>query len=101
MTKSADSVFDHQGGTNAPWYRGWDISEERRDYFRQKAQASAAAKRAALAADEGPEVDRAPRLDPLDLMPPIAAHHLPALSLFSGGGGLDLGFERAGFAHVA
>ena len=24
-----------------------------------------------------------------------------ALSLFSGGGGLDLGFERAGFSHVA
>lgn len=34
-------------------------------------------------------------------MPAVAAHHLPALSLFSGGGGLDLGFERAGFAHVA
>ncbi|MGH2762795.1 MAG: DNA cytosine methyltransferase [Thermoleophilaceae bacterium] len=26
---------------------------------------------------------------------------MPALSLFSGGGGLDLGFDRAGFAHVA
>src|SRR3954447_21715169 len=34
-------------------------------------------------------------------MPPVVAHHLPALSLFSGGGGLDLGFERAGYAHLA
>lgn len=40
-------------------------------------------------------------LDPADLMPVVAAHQLPALSLFSGGGGLDLGFTRAGFAHVA
>jgi len=30
-----------------------------------------------------------------------AEHGLRALSLFSGGGGLDLGFERAGFTHVA
>jgi DNA (cytosine-5)-methyltransferase 1 len=30
----------------------------------------------------------------------VSPHTLPALSLFSGGGGLDLGFERAGFAHV-
>ena len=36
------------------------------------------------------------RLDPNDLMPSMAAHGLNALSLFSAGGGLDLGFERAG-----
>jgi DNA (cytosine-5)-methyltransferase 1 len=34
-------------------------------------------------------------------MPQVVSHHLPALSLFSGGGGLDLGFERAGYAHLA
>ena len=34
-------------------------------------------------------------------MPPVAPQGLRALSLFSGGGGLDLGFERAGFEHVA
>lgn len=32
-------------------------------------------------------------------MPQVTPHLLPALSLFSGGGGLDLGFERAGFAQ--
>lgn len=96
-----ETLFDHEGGTDAPWYRGWELSEERRDFFRQKAQASRAAKLAALEADHFPEVERRPGLDPADLMRPVAAHRLPALSLFSGGGGLDLGFARAGYAHVA
>lgn len=34
-------------------------------------------------------------------MPQRSANGLSALSLFSGGGGLDLGFERAGYEHVA
>lgn len=34
-------------------------------------------------------------------MPEVGAHGLSGLSLFSGGGGLDLGFDRAGFGHVA
>ena len=42
-----------------------------------------------------------PRLDPAILMPQLPQHGLRSLSLFSGGGGLDLGFERAGFHHVA
>jgi DNA (cytosine-5)-methyltransferase 1 len=33
-------------------------------------------------------------------MPRREVDGMSALSLFSGGGGLDLGFERAGFAHV-
>jgi DNA (cytosine-5)-methyltransferase 1 len=39
------------------------------------------------------------RLNPDDLMPQLDGHELSTVSLFSGGGGLDLGFERAGFAH--
>nr|WP_263012403.1 MULTISPECIES: DNA (cytosine-5-)-methyltransferase [unclassified Laspinema] len=31
----------------------------------------------------------------------LPSHGLRSLSLFSGGGGLDLGFDRAGFTHVA
>ncbi|RJO76691.1 DNA (cytosine-5-)-methyltransferase [Nocardia panacis] len=42
-----------------------------------------------------------PKLDPYDLMPQRESNRLRALSLFSGGGGLDLGFDRAGFSHVA
>jgi DNA (cytosine-5)-methyltransferase 1 len=34
-------------------------------------------------------------------MPRQPSNGLRALSLFSGGGGLDLGFDRAGFEHVA
>ena len=41
------------------------------------------------------------RLDPNDLMPQVEPSGLSCLSLFSGGGGLDLGFERAGFEHRA
>ncbi|MEQ1716880.1 MAG: DNA (cytosine-5-)-methyltransferase [Hyphomicrobium sp.] len=41
------------------------------------------------------------RLDPNELMPQLEANGLTSLSLFSGGGGLDLAFERSGFAHGA
>ncbi len=46
-------------------------------------------------------VTHVPRLDPASLMVKMSPNKLRALSLFSGGGGLDLGYERAGFAHVA
>ena len=35
------------------------------------------------------------------LMPTLPANGLTTLSLFSGGGGLDIGFDRAGFGHAA
>lgn len=41
-----------------------------------------------------------PKFDPSILMPKQAPNHLRTLSLFSGGGGLDLGFDLAGFEHV-
>jgi len=34
-------------------------------------------------------------------MPQLEANSLRCISLFSGGGGLDLGFDRAGYSHVA
>ena len=41
-----------------------------------------------------------PQFQPETLMPQLDKHDLTVMSLFSGGGGLDLGFDRAGFQHV-
>jgi DNA (cytosine-5)-methyltransferase 1 len=90
-------------GTDAPWYRGWDLTEAQRAAFRATTVASQAAKRRAV----NGECDRPkhpvnhPRLDPCLLMPQVPQHGLRALSVCSGGGGLDIGFDRAGFTHVA
>ncbi len=97
-----DLLFDHQGGTAAPWYQPRDLTDEERRPFRERALRSRQAKLAALEiVDVEDFVSHRPALDPSDLMPRMSPHLLPALSIFSGGGGLDLGFERAGFAHVA
>jgi DNA (cytosine-5)-methyltransferase 1 len=102
MSKESAPLYDHQGGTEAPWYEPRDLADEKRQFFRERALRSRAAKLAALekGAVDGYVAHR-PVLDPADLMPRVPPHLLPALSLFSGGGGLDLGFERAGFAHAA
>lgn len=90
-------------GTEASWYRGWVLSDEERHKFRQSSLASQAAK---LRAIRG-ECDRpkhpipTPKLDVRQLMPRMARNGLKALSLFSGGGGLDIGFDRSGYDHIA
>lgn len=81
----------------------YNISEERRDWYRR---VSARARSRKLAATNGELAGggvraNTPSLDPATLMPPTVPHGLRALSLFSGGGGMDIGFERAGFDHVA
>ena len=80
----------------------YSISEERRDWYRR---VSARSRTRKVAASTGhlaePRQINVPHLNPATLMPLAAPHGLRALSLFSGGGGLDLGFERAGFRHVA
>ncbi len=81
----------------------YDITEEKRSQYRESSRASARAKSAALAG-KGPRPVHPiyePWLDPRELMPALPENGLRALSLFSGGGGLDLGFERAGYEHTA
>lgn len=90
-------------GTDAPWYKGWDLTDEERDRFRQTSLASQAAKAKAMRGEC--ELPKHPiptaRLDPWSLMPQLPSVGLRALSLFSGCGGLDIGFDRAGYEHVA
>ena len=84
-------------------YQGWDLSEEEREIYRQRSKESSRAKAQALRG-EGPKPIHPinlPRLNPENLMQPLAQNGAKALSLFSGCGGLDLGFERAGFGHLA
>lgn len=90
-------------GTDAPWYRGWNISEEERERFRKISRESREAKARALAGlcDDPKHPIPTPHLNPLELMPELEPNGLRALSLFSGCGGLDLGFDRAGYKHVA
>jgi DNA (cytosine-5)-methyltransferase 1 len=81
----------------------YDISEERRSEYRETSRRSRERKKLAL---QGRRIEplhgiNVPMLDPDTLMPQKMANGLSCLSLFSGGGGLDLGFEKAGFDHAA
>lgn len=85
-----------------PHHQPRRLTASQRQKFRETAVKSRQAKERAIRGDTKPLHDiNVPKLDPWDLMPQRATNGLPALSLFSGGGGLDLGFERAGFAHSA
>lgn len=96
-------MSQYNRGTEAPWYQGRDLTEEQRATYRATSRLSHRAKLKALSGD-GPEPlhpVNVPNFDPANLMPMVEDHGLAALSLFSGGGGLDLGIDRAGFGHVA
>ena len=82
----------------------YDLTDAQRDRYRatsQRSQQRKLALTAGVVADACGIEPQGSRLDPNDLMPQIPAHGLSAISLFAGGGGLDLGFERAGFVHQA
>ncbi len=82
----------------------YDLTEEQRDRYRATTVRSQARKRLMLRDLDGGAAVGVPmgeRLDVDDLMPPLDPGGMTALSLFSGGGGLDLGFERAGYGHAA
>ena len=106
-SSKSDSVAEPlygKSGIDTPWYKGWDhLSQDDRDIYRQRSvKSSLAKKHAELGQGGGPvHPQYSPRLDPSDLMPQKTANGLRSLSLFSGGGGMDLGFDRAGYEHIA
>lgn len=80
----------------------YNLTQAQRDKYRKISSESRLAK---LDATKGllervHEINT-PALKPEKLMPQLERCNLRALSLFSGGGGLDLGFDKAGFKHVA
>ncbi len=80
----------------------YDLSDKKRAEYRKISQESRLAK---IAAEKGllEKIHRVnvPVLNPNNLMPSLPNNNFTTLSLFSGGGGLDLGFDRAGFTHIA
>lgn len=90
-------------GTEASWYDGWDISPEDRERYSELSKNSYQAKLKAITENKIGHYQQinTPKLDPNDLMPKLESNGLRSLSLFSGGGGLDLGFDLAGYTHIA
>jgi DNA (cytosine-5)-methyltransferase 1 len=83
----------------------YELTDEQRVRYRETSIRSQLRKQRLLNGSSGEvcaaAVRLGSRLDPYDLMPRTQNNGLSCLSLFSGGGGLDLGFERAGFEHRA
>jgi len=84
-----------------PLHEQWNLTLAEREVFRVRAREARLAKDAAAAGLGGiPLHDvNVPAFDPDALMPQKDSNGMSTLSLFSGGGGLDLGFHRAGFEH--
>ncbi|MGA5341213.1 DNA cytosine methyltransferase [Streptomyces griseoincarnatus] len=103
LAEDNDVVVPSKIPSTSPFHQPRDLTVAERERFRRIARESRLARESALSGN-GPapihEINK-PKLNPLDLMPQAAPTGLRSLSLFSGGGGLDLGFERAGFEHVA
>lgn len=102
-TEGLEELVPSRIASTHPLHEPQLLTRARREEFRKMAQASRAAKLAALEGTGEKSIHPIykPRLDPYDLMPQADPLGLTSLSLFSGGGGLDLGFERAGFTHSA
>lgn len=90
-------------GTDASWYDGWKINSEQKEKYSTLSKNSYQAKLKAVTENKVGHYQEinTPKIDPNKLMPKLKKNGLRTLSLFSGGGGLDLGFDLAGFSHVA
>ena len=82
------------------WRQGWEISEQKREWFRKNSLKSASRKKHLAEVNLTSTISkRIYRLKPELLMPQQQKCGINSISLFSGCGGLDIGFERAGFEH--
>lgn len=99
----AERVVPSRIPSAGPHHRPRALTAAQREVFRLTANRSRLAKAQALTGDGPAPVHEinTPTLRPEDLMPQRQDNGIRALSLFSGGGGLDLGFSRAGHRHVA
>ena len=90
---------------DAPWYEAQELTKEQRAAYRKTSMASALAKKAAVEAKANLDSRKIKiiesKLKPEDLMPIKKKKRLTSISMFSGCGGLDVGFDRAGFSHLA
>jgi DNA (cytosine-5)-methyltransferase 1 len=84
----------------AKWQSGWSLTDEKREWFRQNSIKSAARKKDLVNSAESLHPPRKPRLLVSELMPIQNSCPISSVSLFSGCGGLDIGFERAGYSHL-
>jgi len=97
-TQSLNNTSVYKNGAQ----KVYDITDEKRAWYRKKSHESHLSKLSAVKGllDSIHDVN-IPRFDPNLLMPPLKNNGLTAISLFSGGGGLDLGFSRAGYNHIS
>lgn len=79
------------------------LSDEKRQEYRDSSLKSSERRRQALEQKVLTPLHNIniPRLNTSELMPQLQSNEYKSLSMFSGGGGLDLGFDRAGYRHVA
>ena len=89
-------------GTEADWYKARNLSDDQRLAFQKMAILSASEKKKSKQLlVEAFQKMNVPLLDPCQLMSQKDRNGFTSLSLFSGGGGMDLGFDIAGFVHKA
>jgi DNA (cytosine-5)-methyltransferase 1 len=91
-----------KSGTKSDWYVARDLSENQRVAFQNMSILSARKKKKSKELlIESFQKMNVPLIDPNQLMPQRSRNDFTTLSLFSGGGGMDLGFDSAGFSHKA